>query len=133
MGHINNYWTYRMSIQERLIHLRRERDLTQQEMADAIGVHVNQVRRYEAGATQPSLDALKKIAIAMSVTIDSLVFEQDERGPDEQLKLQFEAVSQFDDDDKDLAQGVLEGLILKHQAKQSLERQAAAKKVQETK
>ncbi len=44
--------------------MRRERDLTQQEMADAIGVHVNQVRRYEAGATQPSLDALKKIAVA---------------------------------------------------------------------
>ena len=52
-------------------------------MADAIGVHVNQVRRYEAGATQPSLEALKKIAVAMSVTIDSLVFDEEERGPDE--------------------------------------------------
>ena len=48
------------------ITLRRERDLTQQQMADAIGVHVNKVHRYEAGATQPSLDAVKKIAVAMS-------------------------------------------------------------------
>lgn len=127
MGHFSDYWTYRMSIQHRLIGLRRERDLTQQEMADAIGVHVNQVRRYEAGATQPSLDVLKKIAIAMSVTIDSLVFNSDERGPDERLKLQFEAINQFDEEDRQLAQGVLEGLILKHQAKQSVQRQAESK------
>ncbi len=44
---------------DRLIDLRRERNLTQQEMADAIGVHVNQIRRYKSGATQPSLDVLK--------------------------------------------------------------------------
>jgi transcriptional regulator with XRE-family HTH domain len=66
MGHCTVIWTICMSIQQRLISLRRERDLTQQQMADAIGVHVNQVRRYEAGAPQPSLDALKKIAVAMS-------------------------------------------------------------------
>jgi len=41
--------------------------------------------------------------------------------------LQFEAISQFDEEDRQLAQGVLEGLILKHQAKQSLQRQATAK------
>lgn len=32
------YWGFVMSIQQRLITLRKERDLTQQEMADAIGV-----------------------------------------------------------------------------------------------
>lgn len=47
---------------DRLIDLRSERNLTQQEMADAIGVHVNQIRRYESGATQPSLNVLKKIS-----------------------------------------------------------------------
>jgi hypothetical protein len=41
------------------------------------------------------------------------------------LRLQFEAISQFDDEDKELARGLLEGLILKHQAKQSVARAAA--------
>jgi len=41
-----------MNIRDRLIELRHERNLTQQKMADAIGIHVNQIRRYEAGATQ---------------------------------------------------------------------------------
>jgi hypothetical protein len=41
--------------------------------------------------------------------------------------LKFEAISQFDEEDRQLAQGVLEGLILKHQAKQSVQRQTTAK------
>lgn len=117
MGHKLDHWIYRMSIQQRLITLRKERDLTQQEMADAIGVHVNQIRRYEAGSTQPSLDALKRIAVAMSVTIDSLVFEEGERGPDDQLKLQFEAVSQFAPDEKQIVKELLDGMIIKYQTR----------------
>lgn len=111
-------WAYPMSIQQRLISLRRERDLTQQEMADAIGVHVNQIRRYESGTTQPSLDVLKKIALTMSISIDSLVFDDNERGPDDDLKLQFEAVCRLPDDDKKAVKLLLEGVILKHQTRQ---------------
>jgi len=110
---------FTMSIQEHLITLRRDRQLTQQEMADLVGVHVNQIRRYEAGATQPSLDALKKIAIAMSISLDSLVFGENERGPSDELKLQFEALSQFDEEERKIAKAVLESLILKHNAKRA--------------
>ena len=109
-----SYWTLFMSIRERLIALRSERSLTQQEMADIISVHVNQIRRYEAGATQPSLEVLKKIAVALSVTIDSLVFDTEERGPDDELRLQFEALQQFTSQEKEVAKAVLESLILKH-------------------
>lgn len=56
---------------------------------------------------------------------DELIFGKDERGPDGDLRLQFEAISQFDEEDKELARGLLEGLILKHQAKQSVARAAA--------
>jgi hypothetical protein len=57
-----------------------------------------------------------------------LLFDESERGPQEDLRLQFEAISQFDEDDRMLAKGVLEGLILKHQAKQSMMRQLQAAK-----
>ena len=107
-------YVFRMSIRDRLIVLRQQRKLTQQEMADLVGLHVNQIRRYETGHAQPSLD--------------ELVFDESERGPDQDLRLQFEAISQFDDEDRLVAQAVLEGLILKYQAKQALGRQDAAKK-----
>lgn len=107
-----------MSIAARLIALRREKGLTQQEMADKIGLHVNQVRRYESGSAQPSLEALKKIAVTLSVTIDSLVFEPGERGPQEEgLKLRFEAVSQLDPQEKTVILELIDGMLLKHDAK----------------
>ncbi len=122
-------WLLPMNFPTRLIQLRKERELTQQALADRVGLHVNQIKKYEAGTAQPTLTALVKVAKALHISLDSLVFGDSERGPDdEHLRLQFEAISTFDEDDKLVAQEVLEGLILKHQAKQSLQRQTAAKK-----
>lgn len=117
MGRLN-HWTWLMNIRDRLIELRRERNLTQQEMADAIGVHVNQIRRYEAGTTQPSLDVLKKLAVSMNVTIDSLVFGEGERDPSDDLRLQFEAVSKMPEEERKIVKALLEGMIVKYQTKQ---------------
>lgn len=107
-----------MSLSARLIQLRRERDWTQQELADQVGLHVNQVKRYEAGSAQPSLEGLKKLAKTFSVSTDWLLFEDAERGPDEDLRLQFEAMSQLTPEEKEVARVVLEGLLLKHAANQ---------------
>ena len=117
-----------MNFNTRLSQLRKERDLTQQELADMVGMHVNQIKKYEAGTAQPTLKALISLVKALHVSLDNLVFGDEPRGPDERLRLQFEAVSQFDEEDKLLTQGVLEGLILKHQVKQSIQRQSAAKR-----
>ncbi|MBJ7553939.1 helix-turn-helix domain-containing protein [Marinomonas spartinae] len=89
--------------------------------------HITQIQRYENGSTQPTLDIIRKLATTLTVSAAELIFGEGERGLDELLRLQFEAICQFDEEDKLLAQGVLEGLILKHQTKQSLQRQAAAK------
>jgi transcriptional regulator with XRE-family HTH domain len=108
---------YAMSFALRLIALRRERGLTQQGFADATGIHVQQIKRYEADTSQPSAEALKKIAKAFGVTTDWLLFEDAERGPDEDLRLQFEAMSQLTPEEKEVARAVLEGLLLKHVAR----------------
>jgi len=87
-------------------------------LADATEIHVQQIKRYEAGTSQPSAEAIKKIAKTFSVTADWLLFENDERGPDDDLRLQFEALNQFSPEEKNVARTVLEGLILKHAANQ---------------
>jgi len=81
------------------------------------GISLIQIHRYENGGSQPSLEALRKLAKGLSVSGDTLVFEIDERGPDDELKLQFEAVSQFDPDEKQIVKALLDSLILKHQAR----------------
>ncbi|MFV2071788.1 MAG: helix-turn-helix domain-containing protein [Thermoanaerobaculales bacterium] len=86
-------------------------------LADTFRVHVVQIHRYEAGKTQPTLDIIRKLAFALSVSADEFIFDKDERGPDDELRLQFEAVSAFDDGDKAVARNLLESLILRHQSK----------------
>lgn len=102
---------------ERLAALRKQHSLTQQTLAERIGVHVVQLRRYEAGTSQPTLDVIRKIATALQVSADMLLFGQDERGPDEDLRLQFEAISRFDEEEKRVIRSLLEGMILKHEAR----------------
>jgi transcriptional regulator with XRE-family HTH domain len=106
----------RMSLPIRLITLRKENSMTQQAMANTIGIHVNSLKKYEAGQAQPSLDVLKKIAKAMHVSTDFLLFEEHERGPDDEMTLQFEAISQFTEEEKKITKALLESLILKHDA-----------------
>ncbi len=105
-----------MQFGKRIAALRKTRGLTQQQLADKVGVHPSQVHRYESGSALPAFDVLKALAIALAVSADELVFDKNERGPDEDLRLQFEAISKFNKDEKRVVKALLEGLILKHEA-----------------
>lgn len=117
-----------MDFPQRLVQHRKARQLTQQGLADLAGIHITQVQRYEKGEAQPTLEMIRKLSKALTVSADRLVFDDDERGPDDSLRLQFEALQQFDEDERATAQAVLEGLILKHQARQSQLRMQPKKK-----
>lgn len=110
-------WFLSMHFPARLIQLRKAQGLTQQALAEAAALHVNQIRRYEAGTAQPTLDALIRLAKVLHVRLDDLVFAENGRGPDDDLALQFEAVSQFSAAEKQTVRELLEGLILKHTAR----------------
>lgn len=105
-----------MDFPERLAALRKQRKLTQKALAERVGVHITQIQRYENGSGQPTLDVVRRLAIALSVSADTLVFDKDERGPDDELRLQFEAMRGFSDEEKHIAKTLLESLILKHDA-----------------
>ena len=106
-----------MDFPQRLVALRKEKGLTQQALADKVGVHVMQIRRYEGGNSQPTLDVIRRLAIALSVSADTLLFDPEDRGPSDDLRLQFEALAQFDPEARQVAKTVLDGLILQHQAR----------------
>ena len=115
-----------MSLPSRLIALRKEHGLSQQAMADAIGIHANSWKKYETGQTQPSLEVLKKIALALHVSTDFLLFDEHERGPSNDLVLQFEAVGQLATEEQSVVKEVLESLIIKYQARRWDSARAAA-------
>ena len=111
-----------MSFAAKLIALRKEKGLTQQALAEACSIHVQPIERYEAGSSQPSPETLKKLALTLHVSVDSLLFEEGERGPDEELRLQFDALSAMPPGEKAVAKAVLDASIVKNQVAGALER-----------
>lgn len=103
-----------MPFPERLVALRKERGLSQQKLADLASVHVVQLRRYEAGGSQPTLEALKRIALALSVSTDMLVFDPAERDPGDDLRLHFEALARLGPDERKLVKTLIESIVLTH-------------------
>jgi transcriptional regulator with XRE-family HTH domain len=73
-----------MAFSERLAFLRKQRGFTQQVLADAVNLGVLQIRRYERGNSQPTPDVIRRLAITLRVTTDELMFEKDERQPDDE-------------------------------------------------
>ena len=57
----------------RLRQLRKDRNLTQQQLATLIGVKNSVISFYEVGERMPSPDALRKLALALHVTTDYLL------------------------------------------------------------
>ena len=103
-----------LKFHERLIALRKELGLTQQALADLVEMHISQIRRYESGQSQPTLEAIRKLATTLSVSADMLLFAPDERGPDDDLKLQFEAASRLDPEEENVIRSVIESIVLRN-------------------
>lgn len=115
-----------MDFGKQLATFRKERAMTQQALADQVGCHVTMIRRYEANETQPTLEVIRKLARALSVSADALVFEHDERNPIDELRLQFEAVSQLPPEEQSIVKEVLDSLIIKYQTRRWDTARAAA-------
>jgi len=62
----------------RLRRVRRDREMTLEDLASASGTSVAHISRLESGARQPSLDGLLRIAFGLGVPINELVEEQEE-------------------------------------------------------
>lgn len=66
---------------EILKRLRQEKSLSQQSLADLIGVHVRQISKYEMGTSMPTLDRIRRMAETLEVSADELVFGAGKRRP----------------------------------------------------
>ncbi|MFP4347546.1 MAG: helix-turn-helix domain-containing protein [Thermodesulfobacteriota bacterium] len=107
-----------MPFAQKLSTLRNERGLTQQEMANLIGVGIAQIRRYEKGNSSPTLEVIKKVAHTLGISADELIFDENERVaaakiPDRKLLEQFEQISKLSAHDKEAVKTILDSMILK--------------------
>ena len=62
-----------MELNEKLVELRKQKGLTQAELAEILFVSRTAVSKWESGRGYPNIDSLKEIAGFFSVTIDELL------------------------------------------------------------
>ena len=76
-----------MNLSERLVELRKARNLSQLELAEALNVSRQSISLWEKGSTAPSLDKLPLLAEFYDITIDELFYSPEEMPKDEQQEI----------------------------------------------
>jgi len=85
---------------QRIARLRKAQNLTQQQLADLIGVAQQTLAHYEIGRLRIAVAALPPLAEALGVNVEELLDDQPasdkrKRGPTSKLQQQIEQVSQL--------------------------------------
>jgi transcriptional regulator with XRE-family HTH domain len=107
-----------MNFGKRLAEMRKKRGLTQPQLSELVGVHVSQLVNYEKDRSQPTLEVIRKLALALDVTADELVFDPSERMPlvtDKELIKQWERIEELPDEDRKALKVLVEGLLVRRQ------------------
>ena len=101
---------------KRVAALRKERGLTQMELADQLGVSPQMVDYYERRAVNPSLDLLHKLATAFGLTVGELLGETTVKakkrpGPASALEEKFEQLRRLPKREQETVLKMLDGLL----------------------
>ena len=116
-----------MAFAESLARFRKERGLTQMELAKRTKIGIAQLRRYEASTSSPTLEVIAKLARTLGVSSDELVFEEGKgvasaRLLDRDLLERFEVISHLGDEDREAIKRVLDAFIVRSQVEQAMKR-----------
>jgi len=108
---------------KRIVKLRKEKNLSQSDLAAKVGVSYAQIGRYETKGAQPPAEILKKIAETLDITADYLISgTKDEKATaalkDSELLQQFKAVDQLNDKDKSTIKDIIDAYIKRSKLQQ---------------
>lgn len=67
-----------MKIGDNLKRIRTEKGISQGSLAELLNMHAAHISRYERNSTTPSVEVLKRIADALNISIDELVYGKQE-------------------------------------------------------
>ncbi len=73
-----------MLVGDKIASLRKQNNLSQDHLADALGVARNTVSRWESGSVIPSVETLKKLCEYFNIGMEALI---DKNQPEEELSV----------------------------------------------
>jgi transcriptional regulator with XRE-family HTH domain len=98
----------------RIAQLRREQNLTQQQLADLLGTAQQQVASYEVARLKVPASMLPKLARTLGVSLEALIGETEppaKRGPTPKLQQQVERLSRLPKAQQRVVMQMLEGVL----------------------
>jgi len=107
----------------RILKLRKDKSLSQSDLAAKVGVSYAQIGRYETKGAQPPAEILKKIADALDTTTDFLMSgDKDEKAKaalsDAELLQQFKEVEKMNVEDKKTIKNIIDAFIKRNKLRQ---------------
>ena len=114
-----------MSFGDNLKKIRADKDISQGDLAKMIDVHATHISRYERNLTSPTIDVAKKIADALEVSTDSLIYGSDEqivnnKLNDEELLQLFNKVQQLGSEDITSVKAMLKAFVFQKDLQKQL-------------
>lgn len=117
-----------MDIARKIRELRKEKDWSQAELGEKIGVTQRHISSWENGANVPSADALIRLSEVLRVSIDYLLLDNVPREgthkiDDFSLYDVFRQAEDLPDEEKKAIEQLISGLVFRHKVKKA-EREA---------
>ncbi len=97
-----------MNIGENIKQLRKNKGLTQKELGELIGVKAITIRKYESNEREPNIETLNKIAMALGVTINDLVKNEEKASNKNSIGIRFLDRSKLPDEKEQIIKVVEE-------------------------
>ncbi len=111
--------TFLPNLSKKLKQARKQKGLTQGQLAQKIGADIQRVSKYERGILIPTTEIMVKISNALDVSLDYLLKDDKNRVTgkvkDTELVDQFVQVDALPDQDRHMLKALLEAFIKKYQ------------------
>jgi transcriptional regulator with XRE-family HTH domain len=103
---------------ERLKESRKSKGLSQGELAEKAGFHLQHISRYERGITLPSADALKKLSAALEVSTEYLIDSEQSsfsviQKSDPEMTKRLLAIESLPAEDKETVKKLLDAFLIR--------------------
>ena len=113
-----------MNIGSQIRKLRRERDWTQAELAERIGIDKRNISRYESGHADPRRKTLLKLAEVFNVDVQELLGVSASTGEevcdDPELQSLVYEISKLPERDKEALKHIMKAVVQKHRVTAAL-------------
>ena len=110
-----------MTLGDKITMLRKQKNLSQGDLADKIGISRDAIGKYERGDIMPTADKAKKMADILGVSLDFLMSDaaKEETIMDKDMLYRMQEVQKLPDAEKDKINSIIDAFIRDNKAKQS--------------